>query len=177
MTTFKFLMNGARGPFSGFAWPSPRGSAPGEWVEVDGPLALCVRGVHVCRAVDLAHWLHDELWEVETAGERIEGLDCLIVRRARLLRRISSWTDGGAMRFSQACIEHAATLAGTTADDTVSRYLEDAKHAANAGYVAVSAHAAALAVAKLGPAAENESVFRRERVWQASWITRELIAS
>jgi hypothetical protein len=45
------------------------------------------------------------------------------------------------------------------------------------GYFALSAFSAALATAKAGPAAEHDEAYRRERLWQAEWITRELIAA
>src|SRR5689334_4079735 len=82
MSAYKFLAKGARGPISGFEWPSSYTGGPGPWVEVEGELGLCTNGYHVCRPLDLAHWLHDELWELETQGEQLEGLDCLVVRRA-----------------------------------------------------------------------------------------------
>src|SRR5258708_6519958 len=105
MMTHKFLAKGALGPLSGFAWPVPQGGAAGAWVEAVGPLALCARGVHVCRTSDLAHWIHDELWEVEADGDRIEGLDCVVVRRARLVRRIDDWGAAGGRRFADASVE------------------------------------------------------------------------
>ncbi len=175
MTTYKFLAKGAVGPISGFVWPSPRGGAPGAWIEVQGPLDVCARGVHICRPTDLAHWLHEELWEIEPDGDKLEGPDCVVVRRARLVRRIDAWSQGGAARFADACIEHAAAQAGSSDDPAVRGFLDDATLAARGGYIAISAFSAALAVAGLGPAAEREREYRRERAWQADWIARELI--
>src|SRR5207237_363719 len=80
---------------------------PPTWIEAEGPLAPCVRGIHVCRPEDLEHWIHEELWEVEVDGEQTNGLDCLVVRRARLARRIDAWSDRGAERFAEASIAHA----------------------------------------------------------------------
>ena len=60
MTSYKFLAKGAIGPLSGHVWPEP-----GRWLEASGPLVVCSRGIHVCRPEDLAHWLHDELWQVD----------------------------------------------------------------------------------------------------------------
>src|SRR5262245_40766295 len=177
MTAYKFLAKRALGPISGYAWPLPRGEAPAAWIAVEGPLALCTRGIHVCRTLDLAHWLHDELWEVETSGDELEGLDCIIVRRARLVRCIDSWSEGGAASFVDACIEHATTLCAAAPDATVGGYIHDAKLAASGGHVAVSAFCAALAVAKLDPDVEDEPAYRRERAWEADWITRKLIGA
>jgi len=186
MKTYKFLAKGALGPLSGFAWPAPRGEARGAWVEAGVPLAVCARGVHVCRPADLAHWLHEELWEMETHGERLEALDCLVVERARLVRRVDAWSEGGAARFAAACTDHALALAaeaaaaGASSDPTVRGFLHDAALAAQSSYLAVAAFCAASAVSCLhaaGPTSAPERVdaFRRERRWQADWIARELL--
>ena len=178
MKTYKFLAKGAIGPISGFRWPAPTGAVPGAWIDTEGPLELCAKGVHVCRPIDLAHWLHDELWESEVDGERIEGIDCLVVRRARLVRRVNAWHEGGASRFAAACAKHAAELAGAAdpARDVARAYAEDAASAAEGGYVAVSGFAAALAVSKLGDPLVEEMAYRRERTWQADWIARAILA-
>jgi len=179
MTTYKFLAKGAVGPQTGFKWPEPQSAAFGAWIDAGGPLELCVRGAHVCRSVDLAYWLHDELWETEVDGEQIEGIDCLVVRRARLVRRIDAWHQGGATRFGEACAEHAAQLAGASDDasEIVRAYIDDALYSARNGYVASGAFAAALAVGKLGDPSDEGAAYRRERAWQAGWIERAILSS
>ena len=180
MKTYKFLAAGAIGAFSGFKWPEPRGDAPAAWVEAEGPLALCARGAHLCRPSDLAHWLHDELWETEAGGEQVEGLDCLLAQRARLVRRIDGWQQGGAARFTEACMQHAAELvqaADANLRDAARVYLDDGRLAANSGLPAVSAYCAAVAVACTNDPPDREAAFRRERSWQAGWIARVLIAA
>ena len=172
MSAYKFLASGARGPISGFAWPTPRDGTPGGWVEADGPLTMCDRGAHLCRPADLSYWIHDELWEVETEGENIAGIDCLIARRARLVRRIEEWQAGGAARFGEAAATHAADQVRQAVPDlraTVEGYVEDAFESARQGYVAFCAFSAAKAVAKLEPP-HMEAGFRRERAWQADFI-------
>jgi hypothetical protein len=158
---FKFTGRGAVGTFTGFTWP-----APGAWVDVDGPLDPCRNGIHVCRPHELAHWLHEELWELDVDGDRIDGTDCLVVQRACLVRRVASWDSGGAERFARACIEHAEATTG-------SGPLTDARDAAEAGYLAIAAYVAALAVARTG--ADLEQAYAAERTWQSSWIERELL--
>lgn len=177
MTLYKFLAPGARGPLSGFVWPVPPNGGPSEWVDVEGRLEVGLRGLHACREGDLAYWLHDELWELETRGERMDGIDCLVVRHGRLARRIDAWAAGGAARFVNACIEHARELAGTTPGAVVSGLLDDAVSAAKHGYVAIGAYSAALGVARIDGAVELRNAFRRERTWQSRWIARELIRS
>jgi|SRR6185312_4717119 len=172
---YKFLTRDATGPFSGSAWPLPTGAEPGAWIHADaGALELCGRGAHVCRPADLAYWLHDDLWEVEVDGDQITGIDCLIVRRARLVRRLDGWHKGGAAgRFGEACVAHALALVPAAAPARA--YLDDATEAARYGYVAVAAFAAALSVAKATATGEGEEpAYRAERAWQSAWIAREL---
>jgi len=171
-TAYKFLTREATGPFSGYAWPLPQGAAPGAWVEAGaGVLELCVRGPHVCRPADLAYWLNDELWQLEVGGDQVEGVDCLVVRQARLVRRLDGWRDGGvAARFAQACVAHGTGLVPAPAPARA--YLADAAEAARHGYVAVAAFAAALAVAKTADG--GDQAYRLERAWQSAWIAREL---
>lgn len=176
MMTHKFLAKGAVGPLSGFAWPVPRSGAPGAWVEAVGPLELCARGVHVCRTFELAHWIHDdELWEVEADGDQIEGLDCIVVRRARLVRRIDAWSGGGRRSFGDACVEHAAAQVGAAPTDGVRDLLDDARFMVGSGYVALTAFTAALAVSRSSAEAAAEGAYRLERAWQSAWIAEQLL--
>ena len=169
---YKFLAAGAKAPITGFQWPVPQLEAPGAWVEAAGPLEPCARGAHVCRANELAFWLHDELWELEIEGERMEGYDCVVVERARLVRRLDDWQHGGAARFARASVEHAAEqLAQAPERDAVQQYLEDATECEEAGEVAAAAFCAAVAVANLAPGG-REAAFRRERAWQSTFIAR-----
>ena len=177
MIVHKFLARGAVSPTSRFAWPMPVAGLAGAWVEASGPLAPCARGVHVCRAIDLAHWLNDELWALEADGDSIVAVDCIVVRRARLLERIDAWSDGGAMRFAEACIERAETLLDALATQTSRQLLDDAKEAASAGYVSASVYASALAVARRQGQNDVEVLFRRERAWQSQWLAGTLLGS
>ncbi len=102
---FKFLGAGSVGRFSGFAWP-----ALGEWLSVDGPLDPCVSGIHVCRTGDLPYWLDDELWEVEVGGDRLEHLEQVVVRRARLVSRVEAW-DTLAAALASGCLRELRRLA------------------------------------------------------------------
>lgn len=173
MVTHKFLAQGARGPVSGFAWPRARGDAPAAWVEVEGPLTQCARGVHVCRTFDLAHWIHDELWELEADGDQIEGTDCIVVRRARLVRRIDAWGAPATLRFAEACVEHAVAHVGPATAVAVRELLDDARFMATNGYVALSAFTAALVVSRAS--ADADPAYRRERAWQSAWIADQVL--
>lgn len=98
---FKTLLNGRIGRFSGVVWPEP-----GKWFEVEGELIPCIRGLHLCREKDLLRWLAPEIWEAEYEGECIEEKDKLVVRKARLVRRIKSWNIATARLFELDCAEH-----------------------------------------------------------------------
>lgn len=175
MRLYTFLAAGARAPFSGVPWPMPSGHAPGAWMAAPPPEP----GVALCRATDLAHWLHDELWQAEPDGDVTDGIDGVIAARARLVRRIDAWNPAGAARFAEACWAHASirVAAASEADrERVRGYLDDALTCARSGFPAVGAFSAAVAVAKLAEAAAVESAYRRERAWQGDWIVRELVA-
>ena len=171
--TFKFLAAGARGPVSGFQWP-----APGTWVEISGVIEPCVRGAHLCRIYDLPYWLHDELWELEHAGEQAEGIDCVVVQRARLVRRFDGWQRDGARQFLAASARHAAELVAQAAPEAQERaqgYVDDALECVAAHVVAFGAFSAAVAVGKLVREADAVRAYRNERAWQADWLARCVI--
>lgn len=119
MAFYKFLRDvdgQARGPFSDFAWPVPHGPGPGPWVDTALPLEVCGRGIHVCRAADIPHWLNDVLWEVEAAGELVEDDDKVVVERARLLVRVEGW-PAEAAAFSEDCVWALRSLVVDAAAD------------------------------------------------------------
>ena len=105
MRAFKFLAAGGIGLYSGFAWPLPRSGAPGAWVEVEGELVPCARGLHVCRVADLPYWLDDELWHVEVEGELVPEDRGLLARRARLVARVEGWDAAAAAALARACVQ------------------------------------------------------------------------
>jgi len=98
---YKTLLNGRVGRFSGVVWPER-----GKWFEVEGVLMPCISGLHLCRAKDLLEWLAPEIWEAEYEGECIEEKDKLIVRKARLIRRLENWDLTAARLFELDCAEH-----------------------------------------------------------------------
>ncbi len=173
MRMHKFLATHALGPLSGFAWPVPSSDAPGAWVEVEGPLSPCARGIHACRPFELAHWIHDELWELEADGDQTDGVDCVVVQRARLVRRIDAWNERG-QKFAEACVDHAAAQVRADELEHVAALLADARFLATHGHIAMSAFTAALVVSRL-PNAQG-SAYRDERAWQSAWIADELLA-
>ena len=147
-------------------------------MQARGPLSQCASGVHVCRTDDLAHWLHEELWELEVDGEQIGGVDCLIVQRARLVRRIEAWDGPGKRRFVDACIAHASEQARSTGEGEVRALLDDARVMASMTDGApIAAYTTAVAVSRVGCPEGVNDAYRRERAWQSAWIARELLRS
>jgi hypothetical protein len=98
----------------------------------------------------------------------------VVVRQARLVRRVDRWREGGgAARFAEACVARGLGLVPSAAPERA--LLDDASEAARHGYVAVAAFAAALAVGKTRRGTDGpDQAYRLERAWQSAWIAREL---
>ena len=110
MRAWKFLDRTGCAVFSGHRWAISGTAAPGPWLEAGAP-ALCGRGIHACRAVDLAWWIHDELWEVELSGEVIEGDRKVAAARGRLVGRVAGWAEGAARALAESSAWRARDLA------------------------------------------------------------------
>ena len=106
MIAYKFLRPGAIGPFSGFAWPTPRDGEPGPWVVAGLEAGSCRDGVQACSATDLTRWIREELWAVELDGEIEEGPYKLRASRARLLLPVDGW-EGATAHLAEACATRA----------------------------------------------------------------------
>jgi hypothetical protein len=175
---FKFLAHGARGPVSGFAWPTPSEGSPGAWVEASGPLAVCESGIHACDADQLAHWLHEELWVVEIAGETLPGVDCTVAARGRLLRQVDAWRGDGDLRFAVAARDHAQLLSQDAPEELRQRltsYIGDASYHLPRRSIALAAFCSAMTVAWLrGLTHFSDTGYREERAWQSQFIRRDL---
>lgn len=78
---------------------------PGDWMpDIEGELEPCENGYHLCRPQDLVHWLNEAIFEAEYEGEIIESDDKIVVRRARLLRRVEAWNEKTARLFACWCV-------------------------------------------------------------------------
>jgi hypothetical protein len=111
MKAYKFLLPGAVGPFSGFAWPAPHGGLPGAWVEAGGDAVLCRSAIHACRLEHLPWWIQDELWEAELAEPVQQSGHKLMSVRGRLVRRVDGWDAAATRAFARACAFRAAAHA------------------------------------------------------------------
>jgi len=90
MQAFKFLDEDGTTALTGYRWPRPTGRAPGPWVEADA-VRPCHEGLHGCSADHLAYWISDQLWLIELDGEPVPGRHKVVARRARLVRRVTTW--------------------------------------------------------------------------------------
>lgn len=91
------------------AWSLPKGKRPGTWrTVVTGRLEPCSNGLHLARKGDLLEWLGPVIWEAEHDGEIIECPDKVVVRKARLLRRVGGWNEQTARLFAADCAERVS---------------------------------------------------------------------
>ena len=92
-------------------WLLPHGGLPGEWMpKVTGKIVACQNGYHLCREGDLIKWLGTTIWEAEYRGARKDDTDKIVVRQARLVRKVDTWNERTARLFACDCAERALTL-------------------------------------------------------------------
>lgn len=104
-TVFKVLSVGGRSVFGGTAlWPPPYGGEPGRWLEVKGELAVCRNGFHLAVGPQIVRWLGPTLWIAEYGGDYLDAGTKVVARRARLVRRVDTWTAEVARQW---CLEIA----------------------------------------------------------------------
>lgn len=91
----KCLRNGGRSVHSfvdaqGYnGWDLPRDDQPGAWKgPVKGDLRPHHNGLHLAKKDYFIDWLTGHHYLAETDGETVEGLDCVIARRARLVEHL-----------------------------------------------------------------------------------------
>jgi hypothetical protein len=96
--------------------------ADGEWLEHDGPIVICVSGLHASRRPwhALTYAPGPVLCVVEVEGIEAERRDKLVARRRRIVRRVDLTDDLRA--FARQCALDVIHL--WDAPDAVRRYLE-----------------------------------------------------
>jgi hypothetical protein len=175
MRAYKVLNEG-KSEFTGWQWPLPSDEQPGEWVHADGPIGLCVNGIHASTTEQLPHWLGAELWEIELDGEIVRDEAAVVASRGRLLRRIDAWDEPTRRRFAEACLERAREIAsGYPAGEGLVEKVEHTLSwagAAPAGYFTAMLAGESDTGRHSGP--DYDRAFVRERAIQAQWLRREL---
>ena len=175
MHAYKVLKDG-RSEFTGWRWPLPDADQPGQWVHAEGPIALCVNGIHASTPEQLPHWLGIELWEIELAGNVLEEEAALVASQARLLCKVDAWDEAMRGRFAEMCLQRAHELAddypvGVGLVTKVEHTLSWAG-AAPAGYFTAMLAGARDSGVRAG--ADYDAVFLQERSRQARWLREQL---
>ena len=119
--------NGGKGK-----WHLPKGKRPGKWMpEIVGDIEPCINGYHLCRKKDLVGWLNIEIYEAEYRGDIVTADDKVVVRQARLVRRVDTWNERTARLFACDCAERALRYADKTSVDTLISIINTARRFAN----------------------------------------------
>ena len=152
-------------------WYLPDGENPGEWMPtLRGELEPCVKGYHVLRVPDLVYWIGPALWTVEYEGDRIDGDDKVVVRKARILARVETWNDRILRLFACDCAERVLSHAPNPDPRSINAIIV-ARRFANGEATAAellaawdAAEAAAEAAAETAAWAAAEAA-----AWDAAW--------
>jgi hypothetical protein len=161
LIAYKFLGTGGIGRFTGFRWTADA------WVEAEG-VDGCRVGIHACRVRDLPIWLDDELWEIELAGDVVQGDRKIVGERGRLTKRIERWTPELARAFGRDCARRTRERVGFL--PVLSGFVADVDRFVAHNRIAIAGFAAARAAElRDGPAA-----YEAERAAQATWLADRL---
>ena len=135
-------------------WNLPHDNEPGEWMpKIAGSLVPCKNGYHLCRREDLVRHLSECVYTAEYSGEYIDSVNEIVVRRARLLAPIMTWTHRTARLFACDCAERVLAI--------YEQHYDDDQGPRNA---IASARRYAI-----GDAAPVELAAARAAVWNAAW--------
>ena len=168
MKTYKVLDGDKSCNGGSYTWSLPTKNddgtwMPGEWTEpVEGKLVACENGYHLARRQDLVHWLGPDIYEAEYSWEAVEADDKIVVRSARLLRKIEAWNDKTARLFAAWCAREALKLIenpdprSVAACDVAERYANGEATDAELTAAGAAARAAAWDAAR---AAQTEKLF------------------
>ena len=137
-------------------WHLPKGNRPGKWMPaIDGELEPCDNGYHLCRKKHLVKWLNTEIYEAEYRGEILRAHNKVVVREARLVRRVETWTERTARLFACDCAERSLKYADKMSVNTLISTIDTARRFAN------------------GDATREEL----NAAWSAAWSAAEIAAS
>ena len=105
MTTpyYKLLNTGRVSPIQNHQWPKP-----GVWTPEIKSLVACESGYHLLRAAphtDIFDWTSDELWLCEKKGRVLKAENKVVVKRARLVKKLDTWNERTFRLFACDCVE------------------------------------------------------------------------
>lgn len=117
MTYYKVLDKEGHSCFGGDSiWSLPTRSGNGEWVhgewmeEIKGSLVPCYNGYHLVTIEHITRWLGDRIFEAEFLGEVVEADEKVVVRKCRLIRECTGWSEKVAREFACECAERVLPL-------------------------------------------------------------------
>lgn len=143
-------------------WNLPRDGQPGEPMPpIVGDLIAREHGYHLCRPQDLMEWLGPSIYLAQYRGERLESDNKIVVREARLLRRLETWDERIARLFAADCVERVLPVFEKTFpnDDRPRKAIAVVRQFAN------------------GEAARNELDAARAAARAAAWAARAACAA
>ena len=82
-------------------WPAPDGDEPGDWLSDEDDVTA--GSIRAYPPEELLWCLDDELWAAELEGDLRRQGHALVGARARLLKRVESWTPQVADELVEAC--------------------------------------------------------------------------
>ena len=172
---YKVLRDG-NGTYSYNPWSLPKNGRPGKWMpKIEGDLIMCEKGYHLCRKQDLIHWIGPDIYEAGYKGKRIDGNNKIVVRQARIIRKIDNWNEQTARLFAADCAERVLhVFEEKNPDDNRPRKAIEAARAFARGEIDRGKMAAAGAAAwhdAAGAAAGDaagDAAWGAERDWQTN---------
>jgi len=109
---YKALNVDGTSPYQNYEWSLPTRDGdrwkPGDWEDAGpGELVECDHGIHAATIRQLLRWLEARLYVLEPAEgtDRLEGDKKTVLRRARLVRPVETWTETTARLYAADCAE------------------------------------------------------------------------
>jgi hypothetical protein len=157
---------------------------PGDWRTVEGELIPCKNGLHLCGPEDLLGWMGPAVYEVEYEGEIIVTDNKVVVRKARLLRKLD-WDKTKMMLFACDCAERQLpNFEKLYPEDNRPRKAIEAariwakdpsdKNATAARSAESAARSAAWSAARSAESAAHHKALMAEKEWQARHLMEML---
>src|SRR3990167_9329525 len=154
------------------AWSLPDGKKAGAWMPpVEGALVLCANGYHLCRRRDLIRWLGPAIYVAEARGAMIHDDTKVVVREARLVRRLETWNERTARLFAADCADHVLGNIKDARNRLVAANAVKAARAYARGKIDAAAMTAAMTAARSAESAAEAAArsAAESAAWSAAW--------
>ena len=103
---FKALSTYNHGPFTAYSFDEylPRGKQPGKWTEKRYGLSICLMGWHGCKDGEILEYLTENIYEIETRGQVLEGDGKFTAQQIRFIRKCN-WNIRTMRSFACDCLK------------------------------------------------------------------------